>query len=242
MRFRILFLCLFFVGCSDSTTTDTPKKLSAVDQYAVSTFQSTWDSLRTGSATLVNYVGGPNEGEYSIPLPFDFPYDGGVVAEGTMISVGANGAVSLTNDSIPAQQLVGDVNRLGVLAPFQGDLKQGGDAQAGVADTMGLYQVNGTEPNRTLTIEYRAFHLRGGGSGTGTVDTMTSMQVKLYETTGVIEFIYRDHGLDLPTKFPPRMCIGLNGLSASSFASKTYAKDTKVIPVTDLRWSPSEVK
>jgi hypothetical protein len=242
MSFRILMLCLIFVGCSDSTSIDTPKKLSAVDQYTVSTFQSTWDSLRTGSATLVSYTGGPNEGEYTLTLPFNFPYDGDTVPQGTAISVGANGAISLLNDTIPVQQLIGDVTRLGIIAPFQGDLKQGSDVRAGIADSMGLYQVTGTAPNRTLTIEYRAFHLRGGGSMTGTIDTLTSMQVRLHETTGVIEFIYRDHGMDLPTKFPQRMCIGLNGLSASAFVFKSFAQDTKIIPTNDLRWTPGQVE
>lgn len=231
----LLALCLSFLAlCSIEAEAQT----SRVDRYTVTAFDAEWDSLRTGVATTIAYDGGPNEGTYTIPLPFDFIYDGVIYEAGMPLKVSANGAMSFANISFPPQQLIGDPSFPAVIAPFNGDLKQGSDVRAGVADTSGLYQVNGESPTRVLTIEYRGFHLRGGGSGTGQVDTLASMQVKLYESTGVIEFIYRDHGLDLPTKFAGRMCVGLNGQVLPTFSSKIYVQDTKVIPMNDIRWTP----
>lgn len=244
MRFPLLVIaCLLVAGCSSSSDTDMPSAPTGVDQYTVTTFDANWDSLRVGQAHVFPYSGGPNEGRYSIALPFDFPYDMEIVRAGTALSVGANGALSLLDSAIPGMQLIGDPLHRGVIAPFNGDLRQGTKTSTDKGDTSGLFQFTGTAPNRVLTIEYRAFHLRRGGSGAGQVDTLTAMQIKLYETSGVIEFIYRDHGLDMPTndlpmETPVRVCVGLNGLSSASFKSKAHAKDTKVIPSNDLRWTP----
>lgn len=237
LTMRFYTLIAFLLVFTGSTV---HAQMSRVDGYAVTTFQATWDSLTTETATVTTYVGGTNDGIYSIQLPFDFPYDGVTIPQGTMLAVGANGAISLTNSAIPAGQLIGNSNYPMLIGPFNGDIKQGSDKQEGVADSMGFYQVSGTAPDRVLTIEYRAFHLRGGGSGSGKVDTLTSMQVKLYETTGVIEFIYRDHGLKLPSRLPtpPKVSIGLNGASVPVFLSNGIAKDTMSIPDNDIRFTP----
>jgi hypothetical protein len=234
-------VCAVAIGCT-SDPVDPPQTSVNVDGYAVTSFEGSWDSLRTATSTVAKYIGGPGDGKYSLALPFNFPYDGDTIAANTFISVGANGAISLYDSAIPPRQLVGDSSYPGIIAPFNGELKQGNDKKAGVEDTLGLYNVTGTAPSRVLTIEYRAFHLKGGGNQGGLVDTLTSMQVKLYETTGVIEFIYRDNGLDLPTKWEHRMCAGLNGLSMTAFKSKAHVKDTKVIPATDIRWTPGRLQ
>lgn len=212
---------------------------SRVDQYSITQFQSAWSELEGSTTTVVAYAGGSNSGSYSLALPFDFPYDGVVLPQGTLMAVGANGAISLTNMTVPDRQALSDVAYPMLIGPFNGDIKQGSDASAHLADTLGLYQISGAAPNRVLTIEYPAFHLRGGGGG-GKVDTLTGMQVKLYETSGIIEFIYRDHGLEMPTRFPNvSVAIGLSGAATPTFVSKIYASDTKLIPAKDLRWTPA---
>jgi hypothetical protein len=245
MNFRMRLLSLVATVCVVVVTVSIASaQNSRVERYGVTTFQSTWDSLRTGPATRAVYIGGPNEGIYSIPIPFDFPFDGQVIEQGTMISVGANGAISLVNapllNPLPTERFIGNATFPALIGPFAGDIKQGADAATSAVDTFGYYQLTGAAPGRMLTIEWRGFHLRGGGSGAGQVDTLAAMQVKLYETTGMIEFIYRDHGLDLPSKFPvaPKASIGLNGLTQPTFSTNVYASDTKVIPATDLRWTP----
>jgi hypothetical protein len=228
----IAILCLASVTASAQT----PR----VDQYAISTFQAAWSPLDENNAARMTYTAGPNWGNYSIAIPFDFPYDGIVIPHGSVVSVGANGAISLNNDSIPDRPVVGDAMLPMLIGLFSGDLRQGSDVPTNVADTVGFYQISGVQPNRTLTIAYPAFHLRGGGSGIPGQETIvTSAQVKLYEKTGAIEFIYRDHGLDMPTKFPNvRVAIGLNGGTSPTFVSNTYATDTKLVPAADLRFTP----
>lgn len=188
----------------------------------------------------MDYVGGPHSGSYTIALPFDLSYDGALIPQGTLIGVGANGAISLRNDMTPDTLSVGDTLLPMLIGPFSGDLRQGNDRPEHVADTVGLYQVDGTAPNRVLTIEYPAFHFRGAGTGGGGQATvMTGMQVKIYETTNVIEFIYKDHGLELPSNRPNvNASIGLSGAAEPQFVTNLYAIDTKTTPAADLRFTP----
>jgi hypothetical protein len=230
LRNLIPSLALTIAGAGASYAQESP-----VDQYELVEFDAEWDSLRAGVATSASY-GGRGVGSYQFNMPFEFKYDGNRIFSGTTVSVSANGALVFADRLLPDLQAVGNVNYPLVIGPFNGDLMQGTDQKSGFVDTLGYYQVTGVEPDRVLTVEWRAFHLRGGGNGAGNIDTLAAMQVKLYERSGNIEFHYRDHGLDMPSRHaqPPLMSIGLNGTSTS----KVYAKDTKVIPTRDIRFIP----
>jgi len=128
-----------------------------------------------------------------VDIGFDFWYDG---TRYTQFSVSTNGFVdfsSSTDDGGPQADDFGYANTAfsaaaisnatrPAVAPFYDDMT----AQGGV-DPLGTsikYELSGTAPNRVLTIEWinMAVYLNTTPS--------LNFQVKLYEKTGVIEFVY----------------------------------------------------
>lgn len=97
----------------------------------------------------------------------------------TQFSAGSNGMVQLgTTISTSAYNIPQTTNP--VIAPFSADLKTGTDGAVRA-------KVVGTAPNRCLVIEYLNMMLHYGATnaaGTGTY------QVRLYESTGLIQYVY----------------------------------------------------
>ncbi len=127
----------------------------------------------------------------SVDIGFDFWYNG---ARYTQFSVSTNGFIDFSSSTANGGPSAGPYgydntqftgNGSGTwltLAPFYDDMT----AQGGV-DALGnsiKYLLSGTAPNRILTVEWinMAVYLNTTPS--------INFQVKLYETTGVIEFIY----------------------------------------------------
>ncbi len=64
------------------------------------------------------------------------------------------------------------------------------------------------------------------------------VQVKFYETTGVIEFIYQTHKSSFEAQ-PAILCgIGLNGFSTPKFVAYVYDSNMTATPDSDIRWTP----
>jgi len=150
------------------------------------------------------------------PIGFDFWYNG---TRYTEFSVSTNGFMdfsSSTDDGGPTCDDYGYCNfqftassvNLGTwlaLAPFYDDMTtfQGSDPLG----TSIKYQVTGTAPNRILTVEWdrMAVYLNT------TPDI--NFQVKLYETTGVIEYVYETMN---PGTHSFSYTVGINGSTVSN--------------------------
>lgn len=125
-----------------------------------------------------------------IPLNFDFVFGG--IAFNTL-RASSNGYLSFNpyvlnnNSSFSIDDLSGSIARP-VIAPLWDDL-QGAGGQAS-------YVTTGTAPNRVFTIEYLNWKWSYSAAAAG-----ISFQVKLYETSNKIEFIYRSEAgaLSLPS-------------------------------------------
>lgn len=133
---------------------------------------------------------------YPVDIGFDFWYNG---VRYTQFSVSTNGFMDLspsTDDGGPLVHAYGPYdddmsedntseNTTLAIAPFYYDL-----TTYGVVDPLGEsihYEVSGTVGNRVLTVEwYRMEPWVNGGGG----DPDFTFQVKLYESTGQIEFVY----------------------------------------------------
>lgn len=125
-----------------------------------------------------------------VDIGFDFWYDG---VRYTEVSISTNGYIDFsasTNNGGPTGAAYGYVNNvysvpngtLNAIAPFYDDqTTQGGSDPLGNSIRT---QLSGTAPNRVFTIEWNdmAVYLNTSPSLT--------YQVKLYETTGIIDFIY----------------------------------------------------
>lgn len=116
----------------------------------------------------------------NIPLNFSFPYCGNNY---NTVSVGSNGYISLSNSSsvwlgVSSSAIL---STQPVLFPMWGD-------EWGTAGSAS-YLTSGTAPNRIFTFEWRNWRPYSQQS-----NPEYSMQVRLYEGSGRIQFIYKREG------------------------------------------------
>lgn len=148
---------------------------------------------------------GDDVGIGNLPLGFTFNYNGS--AE-TVFGVSSNGLIQLGNTSatftgFSANALASTAK---VIAPLWDDNNTTGATVE--------YTTTGSVGNRVCTIQWTNIHIGNGGSSTN--PTM-SMQVKLYETTGIIQFIYGSTSAAFVTT---TASIGISGASGN-FVSVT---------------------
>lgn len=139
--------------------------------------------------TPINPTGGMNDGYApGIPIGFTFYFDGGLTPS-TTVDVSTNGFATLTgalSNSTPSNDLTGGLpgNRP-IIAPLWDDLdlSQFGGAMS--------YNTTGTAPNRVFTVEWANVTWPYSASGSNSTATL-SFEMKLYETTNYIDFIYNN--------------------------------------------------
>jgi hypothetical protein len=199
--------------------------------YHSEEFQAAWVPV-SGSAQQFQYTN-PQNGYGLVALPFNFTYNDSLLGAGSSITVCANGVISLTGMSAPDSSVLGDPRFRAALCIFSGNMTTGDGT-----NFFDSTEVTGVAPNRVLTIQYHGIHFPKSGAGKGN-GAITQMQVKLYETTNAIEFIYKDHGLSFSDTSSIRCDIGLNGGLLGPFDFIAYATDTKLTPASDIRWLPS---
>lgn len=96
---------------------------------------------------------------------------------------------------------------LPIIAPLWDDLETGTGGNVN-------YQLTGVAPLRTLTIEWKQMQWNYGATTWG-----ISFQVKLYETTNRIEFVYTRNGSATANTNSPSASIGLTGFTTGDFYS-----------------------
>jgi len=159
-------------------------------------------------------------------VPFVFNYQGSAVAS---VSANANGWLGV-NNAINTYVAPGSVwvNNLGsasgrnIIAGFWDDLRlfPVGDNSCASCEANLRYKVDGTSPNRVLTVEWKAYSF--GNTGT---DVSINFQVKLYETSSNIEIVYGNMSIfDGNNNFGYDYSVGLDGAGAvASLAGNTLA-------------------
>ncbi len=152
----------------------------------------------------------PDEGfANSVPIGFTFIYNG---VSYNNININANGFISLgegfaadPNEDYFANNLeTGPASKPTVrpiIAPLWADL----DLASNDSIT---YQLSGTAPNQVFTVQWANAHWDYTAGNAG-----ISFQVKLYETTNIIEFIYRQESGALEA---PQASIGLTSARTGS--------------------------
>lgn len=142
--------------------------------------------------TPITTISGDEATATSIAIGFSFPY---CSASYTQLSACSNGWISLSNSGLTTMAnydvaVVGTIGAgVGLIMPFWDDLSGGVGPPGGpvAIPSTAYYQTSGTTPNRVFTFQWgdptNPWHsYLGSGDAT--------FQVKLYETSGVIEFRY----------------------------------------------------
>lgn len=153
-----------------------------VSSYGFSHFLGSYIE-NSASATAIPGVRADSFISTAQNIGFDFVYDGVTYTQFKMssngfISLNMSGTSSLTANDLSAA----NATSRPIIAPLWDDL-DGGD----VASSVASYELSGVAPNRVLTVEWRNWQWNYNA----TTNPVISFQVKLYETTNIIDFIYR---------------------------------------------------
>ncbi|MFM8178333.1 MAG: hypothetical protein ACKOAG_03995, partial [Candidatus Kapaibacterium sp.] len=194
----------------------------SISNYAFTASSGTFTQI---SGTSIPIASGSFDDGVSaeVPIGFDFWYMG---TRYTSFYVGTNGFMGLLNPSIAWSTTTNLTNNLNTgsprpyLAPFWDD----NDAAASVAAS-GLsffqYQLTGTAGSRVLTVQW--LNLEANLSANAPV---LSMQVKIFESTGAIQFIYRPEAFS-PNS--PSASIGIQGPTSGQFLSLNNAGTSPIV-------------
>ncbi|HET8573704.1 MAG TPA: PKD domain-containing protein [Edaphocola sp.] len=192
-------------------------------QLAASTYQyeSVSGSYTENSTSATSVSGVEVDDGTSSPLPigFTFNYCG---TNYTQLVAGSNGVLSFD----PSISYVSTSNSENGLGDIQPALMPLWDDLSGAAGTA-TYETTGVAPNRVFTMEFRDWRWRYSSANPPTL----SFEVKLYETTNIIEFVYRqepavntdlkDATIGIADGNTPPGYLVLDGAGAAAAASST---------------------
>jgi hypothetical protein len=198
-----------------------------VSAYTMSTFNGSYSSIYPSGTFITSGDDGVNS--TGIPMPFAFKYDDVQYTTASTFFATTNGRMRV--GATCGSSFGNFINNTGTnyqnnILPLTVDLYATGQTGSGV-----YYTTTGTAPNRVLIVEWYQFtHYAGSRT------TFTAMQVKLYETSGMVEFIYKDKGLSFAGS-TATMGVGLHGAPVPTYV-KVYATATTTTPPNDIRFSP----
>ena len=189
---KIIFLLAFLVMAGS-------KIYAQASSYAFTATSSTFDTL-VGS-TVVSSIHADGAISAKLPIGFTFTFDG--VAYDSL-KASSDGFISF-NPTATNTPTNGLNNTTSARSPLVAPLWDDNDGRA-TGGSQASYMTTGTAPNRVFTFEWKNWEWRWSSS-TPTI----SFQVKLHETSNVVEFVYRQES---GTVSSGTASIGISGTSS----------------------------
>jgi len=184
---------------------------------------------------------------YQVPIGFDFWYLG---VRYTNISASLNGVIdfssSTSQGNLPSgsslygshwsnQFSSGGANgTMLALAPMYGDLWTTGGGTTAIATSL-VYKLSGTIPNRVFTVEWINFD--HWNSPDNSPYASYNFQIKIYETTGIIEFVYGTMTGVGGGSYPLQYACGINNYWTPAAAPNPVRLLTQRFANTATFWS-----
>jgi hypothetical protein len=166
----------------------------------------------SAAATLLPTVRADTSISTAQNIGFTFVYEG---ANYTQFKMGSNGFISLnaTGTATLGTNNFSTANATSrpIIAPLWDDLDG-----ATPASSVAAYELTGTAPNRVLTVEWRNWEWNWNSA-----TPVISFQAKLYETTNVIEFVYRQEATAVASGSASIGIGSATGSGAGSFLNLT---------------------
>lgn len=188
----------------------------------------------SANATNVPAVEADSGISAALPIGFNFVYGTATYTDFFMSSNGVITLGSIPNTLTTNNLSTANSDQRPIIAPLWDDLD--GSATGG---SYASYEVTGVAPNRVLTVEWLNWEWNWNSS-----DPVISFQVKLYETTNVIEFIYRNELA--PINGTGSASIGINDATGSGNgtflnldADLTIPSVTSTSSVTSISTKPA---
>lgn len=211
----MLGVCLVVLSVSTSFS-------QRINTYTKQTFTANWSSISGSGTRITTNCSNCDDYSYTFSLPFSFTYDNVTFNQNSTTSISTNGFMRLgvsTGQGCCGRNL-GSSSYYNGLMIFSEDLYVRGDLWR---------HTIGNAPNRVLVLEWddvRAY------SGNG---QYTSFQIRLYETSNAIEFIYNDHNWNTGSSTSNAPGVGLNGTTNGGFIYVTHQVSVYT-PDSDIRW------
>lgn len=224
---KITQICvLIFLFCVGYTSKAQVASYTFTHQIGIFTPNST-------SATNVAAVEADSGISTALPIGFDFMYGTSTYTEFFMSS---NGFISFgpVGNTITANNLsTANTSQRPIIAPLWDDL----DGRATVNSnnvSKASYEVSGVAPNRVLTVEWLNWEWNWNST-----EPVISFQVKLYETTNVIEFVYRQESAAI--NGTGSASIGINDATGSGDGSFLNLDTDLSIPTVTSTTSVTDI-
>lgn len=196
------------IGNSQLTNNTTVSYNQTVSAYSFAGSTGTYTAI-TGTTLGVGAIGDDN-GIGALPIGFPFSYNG---ASFTTFGARSNGLIELgqNNASLSGFSSNNLATNANCIAPLWDDNNTTGGSI--------IYTTTGATPNQVLTVQFTGMHVGGNGSNSNpTID----LQIRLYESTNVIEFVYGNTSAALSGT---TASIGISG------AVGNYLSVTPLLPV-----------
>ena len=206
-----------------------------VYRYTTTSFTGTFTDISSSGT----FIAAQDDETYTFTgPPFAFNYDSVNYAANTTMYVQTNGYTGWSSLNTNYNDGIGDfTDEPNAICPFCCDLVTGGQVYDDGPSGGLYYQVTGVTPNRVFIIEWDNFE-------TYENEIFTSMEVKLYESTNVIELVY--HDLNDDVEQPADGNGGGTGLNGQSLHSPNdylrYGSSEQLsTPSSDVRFTPPSV-
>ncbi len=212
---------------------NTASSQGRIAAYSVTNFSGGFSSIVNAGSVWYNYnVWTQVTG---MTLPFNFPFDNATINAGTTIYATSSGSLALSSTyPINFYQTAQANQTYPSLLSFMGGYLSTGSRHNGLYDNW--YATQGVSPNRVFIVEFRNVHFQCANNWQNNYSI--NVQVKLYETTGVIEYLYEQNGRYMNSNCWSLPSIGINGRTSPSFSSKTVSSNVSTSPSQNLRFTP----
>ena len=160
-----LLIAMFSVFCTNVSS-------QTISSY---TFSSTAGTYTAVAGTTISTETWDDQSTTTVlPIGFSFNFGGTIFTD---FGVNANGWIRLGANPVSSYTPISSQITNDIIAPFARDLQ-------GQTGSSIQYTTTGSAPNRILTVQWTNYR-RYGGSGQS-----YNFQIKLYETSDVVEFVY----------------------------------------------------
>ncbi len=223
---KYFVIVLFFAAIAMSCSNASAQRISTM---SVTTFSGGYSPLIIDptATTLASIGGSVYYGTYTMPLPFAFSYDNTSYGANSTIYV-RWGHISFTNPLDPNyQNYTGNSSYSNAIMPFMGLQVSAPDGSTRI-----MYKISGSSPNRVFTIEWYKF-----GDYPSQASGNVSYQLKMYEGTNMIEFIYEKYNFSVNYANAYYHGTGLNGSLNPSFISIVSVASSFTTPASNYRYA-----
>ncbi|MCS6844180.1 MAG: hypothetical protein NZ528_07655 [Caldilineales bacterium] len=184
-----------------------PEAISAVSTYSFSQFAGTYIPI-TGGTVHGTGTGVDDNNYNAVNIGFTFNYDG--VAY-TQVGINANGFVRMGGTSFSGSCNYTPINSTDTTNCKNLVSALGMDLQGNTGGEL-RSQTLGTAPNRVFVVQWKDFRFYGQ---TG---ESFNFQIRLYETTDVVEFVYGAFTKNATARSPQ---VGLKGATTADYNNRT---------------------